>query len=370
PSCFQTIDALETHFAQRHAFVCPEPDCTCILHSEHFLQLHRKEFHDSRALEAKENGESIYECLVPNCDKLSPTPNQRKRHLINDHGFDEKFFFSVIKYGISAQIRAWATQMLETTPVMTATTTKSTPTKSNDTKPSDDSSIDRSSRSRARIKPGKSALSSRASGSHSRGGGRDSSVDGMTQTLHTFTFINTRAQISPGTPSYGELSSSSQTHPASTASDRSMTAFRSGIDGTTEDDNYGDNDEDEGDDEDELPDSSPERGVRFAEEVDVRLLSPVSRRYNGRRGGGISGRRVRNNNQPNGSTAGLNPNTSTNTNGGRRGGGRTGGVHSDDEASGRRRNVGEGRQASGPRGRGRGRGRPPHTDRSQYTHGS
>ncbi|KAG8800456.1 hypothetical protein FRC17_006872 [Serendipita sp. 399] len=219
---------------------------------------------------AKENGESIYECLVPDCEKLSPTPNQRKRHLINDHSFDEKFFFSVIKYGISAQIRAWATQTT-TAP----SSTKAMLNKPTDAKPPGDSSIERS-RSRSRIKPEKSALSSRTSGSRSHRD-RDPSADGLMQLIHPVSIneqSNRRNQFSPGTPSFSEsahTSSSSRKTPLSATTTFDTSTSNSGVDGRDypTDDDYEEEDDDE---DDVLPDSSPERVVDTTGEGEVELL--------------------------------------------------------------------------------------------------
>jgi hypothetical protein len=87
-------------------------------------------------------------------------------------------------------------------------------------------------------------------------------------------------------------------------------------------------------DDDEMDDDSPQTGVRFADKVAIRLLSPIDRRYgDGRRGKRRStGRRSV----------------------------RTGGVHSDDETNIRSKNF-----RQGPKGKGRGRGRPPSTDKAQ-----
>lgn len=96
-------------------------------------------------------------------------------------------------------------------------------------------------------------------------------------------------------------------------------------------------DEDDGDDDDDERERSvegdePQLGVRFAEEVAVRFLSPVDRRH----GQGFPKREKRRTPQSNRRSR------------------RTGGVHSDDESRGRSRNMyaRDSRPVSGYRGRG------------------
>ena len=56
PKSFATSEALTSHYSTHHAHVCSAPRCNKIFPSEHFLDLHLREFHDPIVALQRENG--------------------------------------------------------------------------------------------------------------------------------------------------------------------------------------------------------------------------------------------------------------------------------------------------------------------------
>ena len=252
------------------------------------------------------------------------SPTQRKRHLIKDHHFDENFFFAVIRFGIGDQLRAWGSGKER---VQTVSKANNAGRAQESPKFNEGSTVeggDLAIQPSRRRTPKSSAQSSRASSSQPF----DSGVEDLTQTMQ-------RTSLVPNSIQFGH--DATKATPPKQAPYKRNASFpdikmnflhysRSGI-----------MSEDEGDGDDEGRDGSlegdePQVGVRFAEEVAIRFLSPVDRRY-----GGIRRGKKRNSG---------------------RGNSRTGGVQSDDEGGGRSKSFRENRPQNTYRGRFRGnRGR-------------
>lgn len=244
------------------------------------------------------------------------TPNQRKRHLIKDHDFDENFFFAVIRFGIGDQIRAWGSgNERAQTPSKTSNVGRTHESMKQDFDHSfeiTDSQGQSNPGSRRRT-PKTSTQSSRASSSQPF----DSGMEDLSRSMQTVSLVPNSVQFGreatrvTHAPYKRNVSFPDIKMHSSHYSKRSM----------SEDDEDGD---DEGRDE-SLEGDEPQLGVRFAEEVAIRFLSPVDRRYKYAR--------------------------KKNTG---RGNGRTGGVHSDDETGARSKNSRHYRPNNGYRGRARG----------------
>ncbi|KIM28910.1 hypothetical protein M408DRAFT_23140 [Serendipita vermifera MAFF 305830] len=316
------MDELECHYTQCHAYVCNAEGCTAVFEREFYLNLHQEELHDPLAQIKKERGESIYRCLIPECSQMMQTPNQRKRHLIKDHQFDEGFFFAVIRFGIGDQLRAWgsANDQVQTSPGNGHIEGDQEFSKIN--KEHTSTEVDgQSNQGSRRRTPRSSAQSSRASSSQPFGSGMENLTLNMKNTSlvpDSVQFGHDAKKAVPQHTSYKRNASFpdvkmhlSQYHAISRMSD--------------------DDGDDEGRDK-SLEGDEPQLGVRFAEEVAIRFLSPIDRRY---------GHEKRGKKKMSGKANG-----------------RTRGVHSDDEGGTRSKNFKDSRSGNGSRGRYRGnRGR-------------
>lgn len=103
PVKFRNNEDFESHYRSLHCMNCSE--CKKIFPSEHILNLHIIENHDSISLTRKSRGEKIYQCLIESCDRVCSTEWKRKRHLIDKHEYPPNFYFGVIKYGLSKSNR-------------------------------------------------------------------------------------------------------------------------------------------------------------------------------------------------------------------------------------------------------------------------
>lgn len=151
----------------------------------------------------------------------------------------------------------------------------------------------------------------------------DPMVDDLTNSMKNVALIPSAIRFGRGGANKGGFERPSHKKRNASLSDIKFDKFDKKEDMPTEDD-FGPEENSENED-------AP-TGVRFAEEVAIRFLSPIDRRYNeGRRGKRkYPGKK----------------------------GARPGGVHSDDESGSRSARI-EGR-STGFRGRGRGRGKPAH----------
>jgi len=95
---FATYEEYEVHYLKTHTNRCTE--CRKNFPTEHFLNLHIEENHDSLVSVRKERGEKTYACFVEDCDRKCSTPQKRRMHLIDKHLFPKDYDFYVVNDGI------------------------------------------------------------------------------------------------------------------------------------------------------------------------------------------------------------------------------------------------------------------------------
>ncbi|OHE96092.1 zinc finger protein [Colletotrichum orchidophilum] len=98
---FKTYDDYEAHYIATHTNRCLE--CGRNLPSGHLLNVHHEECHDSFAAVKRERGEHTYSCFVEGCERKCMTPQKRRMHLIDKHGFPKNYFFAVTKEGVDGR---------------------------------------------------------------------------------------------------------------------------------------------------------------------------------------------------------------------------------------------------------------------------
>lgn len=102
PNCnqrpFSSYAEFESHYHQQHSNRCHE--CHRNFPSERYLTIHIAENHDVFNELKKEKGEKTFQCFVEGCDRLCSTPQKRRLHVIDKHGFPKDFYFRVVDYGI------------------------------------------------------------------------------------------------------------------------------------------------------------------------------------------------------------------------------------------------------------------------------
>jgi uncharacterized protein YlaI len=103
---FDTLEAFDVHYAQIHTNRCSE--CGRNLPSAHLLSLHIDENHNPLRQALQERGEKTYACFLPDCEKRCSTPQKRRLHLIDKHGFPKDYNFRIVDRGIDK-----ATSMLK-----------------------------------------------------------------------------------------------------------------------------------------------------------------------------------------------------------------------------------------------------------------
>jgi hypothetical protein len=106
PLQFDSLEAFDVHYAQIHTNRCSE--CVRNFPSAHFLSLHIDENHNPLRQALQERGEKTYACFLPDCDRKCATPQKRRLHLIDKHGFPKNYNFRIIDKGIDK-----ATSMLK-----------------------------------------------------------------------------------------------------------------------------------------------------------------------------------------------------------------------------------------------------------------
>ncbi|KAF6832061.1 zinc finger protein [Colletotrichum musicola] len=115
---FKSYDEYEAHYIKAHTNRCIE--CGRNLPSEHLLNVHHEECHDSIAAVRRERGEHTvrhpllasydihqhraqYSCFVEGCERKCMTPQKRRMHLIDKHMYPKNFFFAVTREGIDGR---------------------------------------------------------------------------------------------------------------------------------------------------------------------------------------------------------------------------------------------------------------------------
>ncbi|KAK0123575.1 hypothetical protein ONS96_010554 [Cadophora gregata f. sp. sojae] len=95
---FASFEEYDVHYAKTHTNRCLE--CRKNFPTEHFLNLHIEENHDSMISVLKGRGEKTYSCFVEDCDRKCSTPQKRRMHLIDKHMFPKDYDFYVVNDGI------------------------------------------------------------------------------------------------------------------------------------------------------------------------------------------------------------------------------------------------------------------------------
>jgi len=105
PGCFQTFNQVyesEAHYRAVHVFSCSV--CKKSLPSNHLLELHIQENHDSFFSLLCERKAS-YECFLPTCDNKFWNSSERRDHAISSHDFPPDFRFDEAKNTASGSRR-------------------------------------------------------------------------------------------------------------------------------------------------------------------------------------------------------------------------------------------------------------------------
>lgn len=98
PYSFSTYHDFDNHIRKVHTNRCAT--CNKNFPSNHYLNLHIAEVHDSLAEAKRARGDKTFGCFVEGCDKLFYTPQKRRLHLIDKHEFPQNYNFFVTKDGI------------------------------------------------------------------------------------------------------------------------------------------------------------------------------------------------------------------------------------------------------------------------------
>ncbi|OLN81466.1 Zinc finger protein 511 [Colletotrichum chlorophyti] len=98
---FRSYDEYEAHYIKTHTNRCLE--CGRNLPSEHLLNVHHEECHDSFAAVRRKRGEHTYSCFVEGCERICMTPQKRRMHLIDKHQYPKNYFFALSKEGIDGR---------------------------------------------------------------------------------------------------------------------------------------------------------------------------------------------------------------------------------------------------------------------------
>ncbi|CDK25544.1 unnamed protein product [Kuraishia capsulata CBS 1993] len=98
PVHFSSQHGFELHYTSTHTNICIQ--CHKNFPNERFLSLHLNENHSPFFKIRQEKGEKVYECFFEECDKVCSSPQKRRLHLIDKHGYPKDFLFSVINAGI------------------------------------------------------------------------------------------------------------------------------------------------------------------------------------------------------------------------------------------------------------------------------
>ncbi|SCV73921.1 BQ2448_6351 [Microbotryum intermedium] len=123
---FSTLATLTAHHKTYHSFVCharpssfdfarPKPphkrgyeeqhECSRVFPSQRLLDLHLSECHDELRRAREDRGEKTFACLHPPCGMHFATPQTRRRHLIDKHGYPKEYFFGVTIWGVQEVLK-------------------------------------------------------------------------------------------------------------------------------------------------------------------------------------------------------------------------------------------------------------------------
>ena len=82
---FGSYSEYEVHYVKEHTNRCAQ--CGKNFPSAYFLGLHIEENHNALREALQARGEKTYGCFVEDCERKCSTPQKRRLHLIDKHGF-------------------------------------------------------------------------------------------------------------------------------------------------------------------------------------------------------------------------------------------------------------------------------------------
>lgn len=88
---FDTTAAYHVHYNAKHRFICGE--CKKSFPTEHFLDMHISEIHDSYFMARVDRGERLFKCYLQDCQDMFGNPQERKDHCLKQHNFPSNFRF-------------------------------------------------------------------------------------------------------------------------------------------------------------------------------------------------------------------------------------------------------------------------------------
>ncbi|KAM7341947.1 zinc finger protein 511 lethal (2) k10201 [Cochliomyia hominivorax] len=88
---FDNVASYQSHYNVMHRFICIE--CKKSLPTEHLLDLHISEQHDSYFKARVERGQRLFKCYLEECKETFANPMERKEHCIKEHKFPSNFRF-------------------------------------------------------------------------------------------------------------------------------------------------------------------------------------------------------------------------------------------------------------------------------------
>ncbi|PWN51362.1 hypothetical protein IE53DRAFT_342487 [Violaceomyces palustris] len=98
PLAFHSPSEFESHYHAQHAHTCTlSQRCSKTFPTSRFLDLHIEECHSPLSIQRMERGESIFSCFLEpdQCGESFLTPKERRKHLIESHGYPPNYFFSL-----------------------------------------------------------------------------------------------------------------------------------------------------------------------------------------------------------------------------------------------------------------------------------
>ncbi|XP_065367720.1 protein lethal(2)k10201 [Calliphora vicina] len=102
---FDNVASYQSHYNAMHRFICAE--CKKSLPTEHLLDLHISEHHDSYFKARVERGERLFKCYLEECKEVFGNALERKEHCIKQHKFPSNFRFDqIIKNGQNKKDKA------------------------------------------------------------------------------------------------------------------------------------------------------------------------------------------------------------------------------------------------------------------------
>lgn len=93
---FDNVASYQSHYNSMHRFICSE--CKKSLPTEHLLDLHLTECHDTYFEVRIERGERLYKCYLEECKDLFANAKERKEHCIKQHKFPSNFRFDQMTF--------------------------------------------------------------------------------------------------------------------------------------------------------------------------------------------------------------------------------------------------------------------------------